>query len=115
MAEWLQRNGNFSPSRLDGVTLDVWPHSTAASTDVRDGVVTGDVGWLRRADVEFTPARGVARSQLSWVETEAHAVDYSAGTWRLYLGLSPFQTDYANVAGTAIRFGDVIGSKVPGV
>jgi hypothetical protein len=115
MAEWLQRHGNFSDTRVDGVMLDVWPYATAASTDVRDGVVAGDVGWLRRADVEFTPARGVARAQMSWVEAESHAVDYAAGTWQLQLGLSPFQTDYANVIGTALRFGDVIGSKVPGV
>jgi hypothetical protein len=37
------------------------------------------------------------------------------GTWRLALGLSPFDTDYANVTGTALRFGETIGSKVPGV
>jgi hypothetical protein len=115
MAEYLQRNGNYSPTRVDEVTLDVWPYGDTAGTAVRDGVVSGDISWLRRADVSFTPAHGEARSQLSWIEEESHGVEFAAGTWSLVLGLSPLESDYANRAAEFYYFGLAFNAQVGAV
>ena len=111
LAEWLQRHGNFSGSRVLSVVCDV----LGTNTNVLTGLVDGTLKWLDKVEVEFTPPHGATVSQRCWVESESHQVSAVDGTWRLTLGLSPFDTDYANVTGTALRFGETIGSKVPGV
>lgn len=111
-AEWLQRHGNFSGSRVMEVTCDVL---RATSTAVRDALWFGTLKWLDTVQVQFTPVHGAAIDQICWVESESHRISARTDTWTVTLGLSPYQTDYANRSAEFVSFGETFGSLVPGV